>query len=189
MEEGAVQSVLEQVRFEQLADNLPESFWLIDTAAKQVVFVNAAYERLWGGSREDLCRDRFSWLSCVHPDDRPRLRRVVAENRFGGVNETLRALHPDGSVRWLQLRSFAMADEAGRIHGVGGIALDITPLVQQRDELAASISTNRSILDALPATSPCSTKRGASWRSTPAGAISPRRTAIRTIPPGSVSTT
>lgn len=151
MEEGTVQSVLEQVRFEQLADNLPESFWLIDTSAKQVVFVNAAYERLWGGSREDLCRDRFSWLSCVHPDDRPRLRRVVAENRFGGVNETLRALHPDGSVRWLQLRSFAMADEAGRIHGVGGIALDITPLVQQRDELAASISTNRSILDALPA--------------------------------------
>lgn len=139
------------LHFEQLANNLPESFWLIDIAAKQVVFVNEAYERLWGGRMEDLRRDRFSWLSCVHPDDRPRLRRVIAENRFGGVNETLRALHPDGSVRWLQLRSFAMADDHGRIHSVGGIALDITQVVAQRDELSASIAINRSILDALPA--------------------------------------
>ncbi len=138
-------------RFIQLADNIPESFWLIDIAAKRVVYANPAYATHWGGSVADLYRNRFDWLHFIHPDDLDRMREAVRRNPRGGVNEVVRVVHPDGSQRWLHVRSFDMKDEQGQAHSVGGVGTDITDLVLQRDALRASEAVQKSVLDALPA--------------------------------------
>ena len=124
-------------RFIQLADNIPESFWLIDIAAKRVVYANPAYATHWGGSVADLYRNRFDWLHFIHPDDLERIREAVRRNPRGGLNEVVRVVHPDGSQRWLHVRSFDMKDEQGRAHSVGGVGTDITDLgISESNDLA-----------------------------------------------------
>lgn len=144
-------------RFALLADNLPESFWLIDVAARRVVYANPAYEALWGASRDELFKDRFSWLSHVHPDDQDRARNAVKQNRYGGLDEQIRVKHADGGIRWLRLKSFAIGD-GGRPHSVGGIAFDITPQIEHQAALGMekeahryAASLKKSVIDALPA--------------------------------------
>ena len=138
-------------RFVQLADNIPESFWLIDIAARRVVYANPAYATHWGGSVEDLYRNRFDWLRFIHPDDLDRMREAVRRNPRGGVNEVVRIVHPNGGQRWLHIRSFDMKDEQGNAHSVGGVGTDITDLVLQREALRASEAVQKGVLDALPA--------------------------------------
>ena len=138
-------------RFVQLADNIPESFWLIDIAARRVVYANPAYATHWGGSVEDLYRNRFDWLRFIHPDDLDRMREAVRRNPRGGVNEVVRIVHPNGGERWLHIRSFDMKDEQGNAHSVGGVGTDITDLVLQREALRASEAVQKGVLDALPA--------------------------------------
>jgi len=144
-------------RFSMLADNLPESFWLIDVRERRVVYANPAYETLWGASRDELFQNRFSWLKYVHPDDVDRLRDAVHKNKYGGVDEQVRILRPDNSLRWVHLKSFAVGEGAVP-HSVGGMALDITKQVQARAELELERNAQRhaanlkkSVLDALSA--------------------------------------
>jgi len=153
---AAVENVLTRLRqgenrFIQLADNIPESFWLIDIAAKRVVYANPAYATLWGGTVEDLYRNRFDWMRLLHPDDVERMREAVRRKPKGGVNEVIRVKHPDGSVRWLHVRSFDMKDDQGHTHSVGGVGTDITDLMLQREALRASEAVQKAVLDALPA--------------------------------------
>ncbi|CAB1371026.1 EAL domain-containing protein [Denitratisoma oestradiolicum] len=115
-------------QFSLLADNMPESFWLIDVAERRVAYVNPAYETIWGARPEELLQDRFSWLNYIHPDDRDRIRSVVVQNPYGGIDEQIRIIRPDGELRWLRLRSFTVG-EGDRPHTIAGIAYDITPAV------------------------------------------------------------
>ncbi|HEY3432449.1 MAG TPA: EAL domain-containing protein [Rhodocyclaceae bacterium] len=143
-------------RFALLADNLPDSFWLIDVRERRIVYANPAYSTLWGASREELFNDRLSWQKYIHPEDLPRILAAVKTHKFGGVDEKVRILRPDHSLRWIHLKSFAVG--TGKIpHSVGGIAFDITGHVQQQAQLDAERSAQHltahlknSVIDALP---------------------------------------
>ncbi|RTL52286.1 MAG: PAS domain S-box protein, partial [Rhodocyclaceae bacterium] len=129
-------------RFALLAENLPESFWLIDVAERRIVYANKAYETLWGASREELFQDRFSWQKYIHPDDMERIKAAVKRHRYGGVDERVRILRPDNSLRWIHLKSFAVGDGAVP-HSVGGMAFDVTAQVQQQAVLEQERNAQR----------------------------------------------
>lgn len=133
-----------QERFSQLANNLPEAFWLIDVTERCVVYANHAYETLWGGKVEGVYSDRFDWLKNVHPEDVDRIVAAVREKPLGGIDEEFRLIRGDGSQRWVHLRSFACHDADGEVHTIGGIASDITAPRQTE-------SIQRAVIDALPA--------------------------------------
>ncbi len=124
-----------EARFLQLAANIPECFWLIDVALKRVVYVNAAYEQIWGRRVEDLYEDRMDWLRHVHPDDAPRVADAARRSPLGGFDEDFRTLRPDGSLRWLHVRTFPIRDETGAVRSVGGVASDVTSFVDQQQRL------------------------------------------------------
>jgi len=132
-----VESALRQSeeRFLQLAANIPECFWLIDVELRKVVYVNAAYEQIWGRRVDDLYRDRMDWLRHVHPEDYERIADAARRAALGGLNEDFRTLRPDGSVRWLHVRTFPILDEAGAVRSVGGVANDVTSFVDQQQRL------------------------------------------------------
>lgn len=142
-------------RFALLAENLPESFWLIDVAERRIVYANKAYETLWGASREELFQDRFSWQKYIHPDDIDRIKAAVKRHRYGGVDERVRILRPDNSLRWIHLKSFAVGEGAVP-HSVGGMAFDVTAQVlqqavleQERNAQRLAAGLKKSVLDAL----------------------------------------
>jgi PAS domain S-box-containing protein len=113
--------------FRQFAEHLPEIIWVEDLAGGRLAYVNEAYERLWGRSREALLSGEADWMEGVHPDDRARLEAMLAKARAGST-ETIeyRVLRPDGEVRWLHSTSFPIRDPDGGIIHLARVSRDVT---------------------------------------------------------------
>jgi len=79
------------------------------------------------------------WLArCVHPTDRDRVRaQAKAFLAAGGApfEIELRALHRDGSVRWIVIRADHDRQQGEGLRRVGGIALDVTAARQAQQAL------------------------------------------------------
>jgi PAS domain S-box-containing protein len=126
-----------EARFRQAVENISEVFWLWSVEGPTVLYVNRAYEEVFGRSRESVYRDARSWIEGVHPDDREHMLRAVEETRRRGALEvTYRVLRPDGSIRWLRDRAFAIRDESGEVYRYAAVAEDITERKIAEDERA-----------------------------------------------------
>lgn len=135
-----------EARFLQLVGNIPECFWLLDADTGQITYISKSYEQIWGDSVEELYADASAWLRPVHDDDREKLENALRVRRLGGLDEKFRVIRPDGSVRWLHARNFAIRDGNGRIISIGGIADDITSFVTDPHQVA-----HLALFDALTA--------------------------------------
>jgi PAS domain S-box-containing protein len=126
-------------RFRQMAENVQEVFWMTDATASKVLYVNRAYESIWGRSCESLYRYPASWLDAIHPEDRARVLRDWEEQLpQGQFRAEFRIVRPDGSERWIWDRSFPIWDAQGKIRRVVGIAADITERRQADEKLRRS---------------------------------------------------
>jgi PAS domain S-box-containing protein len=69
-----------------------------------------------------------AWKRDIHPDDLERVMATVAEGleKGTGHNMDYRIIHPDGSVRWLEVRSRVQCDESGRPVRLLGVCMDVT---------------------------------------------------------------
>jgi PAS domain S-box-containing protein len=112
-------------RFRQLAENVQDVFWMCTPDFKRTLYVSPAYERLWGRSREDAYRDIQSVFDAIHPEDWPRVERLLAAAKEDFSIE-YRIVRPDGSIRWFWSRGFPIRDQAGQIYRFGGVVADIT---------------------------------------------------------------
>jgi PAS domain S-box-containing protein len=113
-------------RLRQLADNVNAVFWIIDYPSGNVLYINPAYEKIWGKSCRSVLEQRESWLDPVHPEDVDRLRAAQALLPTGDYDETYRIIRPDGQFRWIRDRAFPVRDATGKIYRIVGTAVDIT---------------------------------------------------------------
>jgi PAS domain S-box-containing protein len=117
--------------FRQMAANTPYAFFLWDVRAQRHVYVNRAYETVWGHPPESLYTDVDDWKKAVHPEDRERMyRRVLKEFQShperDSIEEEFRIVRPDGSIRWVHMNRFPVRDEAGEVYRIGLVGQDIT---------------------------------------------------------------
>jgi PAS domain S-box-containing protein len=133
-------------RFRQMAEALGEVFWLASAEDDSILYVNPAFERLWGRPCADLYSDPRLWLEMIHPEDKPRVLQSLAELARGKVYDIeYRILRPDGGVRWVNDRGYPQYDSAGRVVRTCGVAADVTERKNVEIALAAE-STRRRIL-------------------------------------------
>ncbi|MGH1588996.1 sensor histidine kinase [Methylobacterium phyllosphaerae] len=125
-------------RFRNLATNIQEAFWVSDPRTSTLLYINPAFERIWGLSRAALYKNARLWLDAIVPEDRERVRSSYAENAMSGTyDETYRIKQPDGALRWIRDRGWPVHDEHERFEYVVGIAEDITQMRQAQDALTA----------------------------------------------------
>ena len=69
----------------------------------EILFVNRAYQTVWGRTVESLYVDPKSWLEGVHPVDRKRVEAAVQSLINGEVLDNLecRLVRPDRSISWV----------------------------------------------------------------------------------------
>lgn len=125
---AAQQAVVEsETRFQQLAQVVNVVFWI--RTPDTMLYINPAYETVWGRSRESLYENPFSFVEAVHPGDRERviqaLKREFDENA-GYFKEEYRIIRPDGTVRWVRVASNPVFDDAGVLIRSAGTAMDVT---------------------------------------------------------------
>lgn len=116
----------QEARFRQIAENLTAVVWLSDPEFQHHLYVNGAYERIWGRSRASLERDPRSFMEGVHPEDRDRVRAALADVAHHVADLEFRVVQPEGTVRWVWGRGFPVRDPGGKIFRTAGIVEDMT---------------------------------------------------------------
>ncbi|MEX2180336.1 MAG: PAS domain-containing sensor histidine kinase [Gemmatimonadaceae bacterium] len=110
----------------EIAEAMHDVVALSDASGSQVLFVNSAYERIWGRSAEELYANPLAFLEGVYPGDRERVREAVQRRPRAEYNIEFRVVHPSGDVRWVWTRSVPVRNAAGEIYRMATIAEDIT---------------------------------------------------------------
>jgi PAS domain S-box-containing protein len=107
--------------------------WDIDLETGQTVWSHSMGRILGVG---DAQPDNELFLSLIHPDDRGRMDRELAQSlKQGGDYELdFRIVRPDGGVRWLLSRGRVIADETGKAVRKVGAAVDISERHKADDE-------------------------------------------------------
>jgi len=132
-------------RFQQMARNIQEIFWMIDADTKQALFVNQAYEAITGRSCESLRDSPSSYEELIHPEDRVHvLTKLDEATRTGQFNERFRIVCTQGEVRWVWVRGFPVRDAGGKIRRLVGTALEITAQKEAEEQVAANLAMAKS---------------------------------------------
>jgi PAS domain S-box-containing protein len=113
-------------RFRQITENIREFIWLSDPELSELLYVNSAYEEIWGRRKEHLYEDPTSFLDGVHADDRARVSAALSGLARGVYDIEFRVVRPNGDERWVWSRGFPVTNERGEIYRVAGITEDIT---------------------------------------------------------------
>lgn len=121
-------------RFRQMAENIQEMVWMSDPRSGEVLYVNHAYEDIWGQSPDRLYQNPQSFSDAIHPEDRDRVSDILDPELPGSYEETYRITRPDGEVRWVYDRAVPIKNDAGEIYRTVGIASDITDRKKSEQE-------------------------------------------------------
>jgi len=119
-----------EIKFRQLAENIPEVFWLGSPDWQRIYYISPAYETIWGKSTESLYQNPMSWFESIHGEDREKMGAIFPiswQPPFDAfIFPEYRIMMPDGSVRRILARAFPILDETGSVQRIAGIAEDIT---------------------------------------------------------------
>jgi PAS domain S-box-containing protein len=116
-----------EAQFRQIAESIREVLFLGDVMGTKWLYVSPGYEKLWGRSCESLYRVPTSWREAIHPDDRTKVMTAIpGGSETGQVEVDFRIVRPDGTLRWILLRTFPIHDGAGNVQRIAGIAEDTT---------------------------------------------------------------
>jgi PAS domain S-box-containing protein len=127
-------------RFQQMAANIQEIFWMLDAENLEVIYVNRAYETITGRSCQSLREDPKSYADVIHPEDRVRvLSRLREAAQAGQFDEEFRIVRPDDVIRWVWVRGFPVRDSAGIVRRLVGISQDISPRKSAEQEIARNL--------------------------------------------------
>jgi PAS domain S-box-containing protein len=101
--------------------------WLWDLGTGTVQWTDELH-RIHGVDPLDFEGTFEAHLDCVHPDDRPRVRRALEESAASGrpFEDEYRIVRPDGEPRWLYARAEPTIGSTGMAVGLRGIGQDVT---------------------------------------------------------------
>jgi len=128
-------AALEQsnLRFDILAESVPQIIWSTDTEGRHDYF-NRRWTEFTGIAPEQ--NEPTTWQELVHPDDWPRVTATWQECMATGktYDITYRFRYRDGSYRWLWVRALPLRDREGRITRWYGTSSDIDASKQLEEQ-------------------------------------------------------
>ncbi len=122
-------------RFRQITNNIREVFWMSDPDKNQIIYINPAYEEVWGRTRESLYEQPKSFVDAIHEEDRDRILAGFAQQASGEYDEQYRIIQPNGQQRWIRDRAFPVRSAQGQVYRIVGIAEDISDRKQAESAL------------------------------------------------------
>ncbi len=145
--EAAVET--SETRLRDIADNIDDVVWINSADFSKTLYVNPAFEKLFGLTVEELMNDPYAWSRVLAPSEAAKLQTTI-EAVFAKIASgedaqmdryefpIYQVTGPDGVTRDIYARSVAMRDENGNIERFVGVATDITALLKAQEELRSS---------------------------------------------------
>jgi PAS domain S-box-containing protein len=124
-------------KFNQLADNITDTFWIRSPDMHEVQYISPAFERIWGRSVESMYANPQQWSDFILPEDRDRVRTAfdALKGDAASLDIEYRIVRPDGEVRWVHVRGFQVRDSADKLIRHIGIVTEITAWKQTQAAL------------------------------------------------------
>lgn len=123
-------------RFRDMAESIRDVFWVMTPDRQRVLYVSPAYETIWGQSADRVHANPASWLEAIVPDDRPRVLAAIEQLAQGtDYRIEYRVIQPNGALRSIEDRGFAVRNSDGKIERTLGVATDITERKELEDQL------------------------------------------------------
>ncbi|WP_106281412.1 EAL domain-containing protein [Geodermatophilus tzadiensis] len=122
---------------------------VVSTPGRVITYASATAGPVLGWLPQELLG--ASVLTLLHPEDVGRVVAGLPVARDGGPAGTVhRALHRDGSVRWLRTSVQRLTDASGALREVVTVSRDVTAAVAAQEALAESESMFRHAFDDAP---------------------------------------
>ena len=123
-------------RLRTIAEHSNDILWQFTADWSNLLFINSAYEEVWGQSTTELREEPKSFLEGVHPDDRSRVQEVMEELSTGhSVNIEYRVNPGEDYGRWVWVQAEPVFDDAGDVATIVGFARDVTERKERESEL------------------------------------------------------
>jgi PAS domain S-box-containing protein len=122
-------------RLEELSSTTGEVLWMFDGDWSETLFINPAYESVWGEPVEALHSNPRAFLDGIHPDDVPAVENAMERLSGGESVEIEFRVCPDGASDiwlWVQGEPIFEDDEVVR---VTGFCRDITDRYRRERQL------------------------------------------------------
>ena len=154
-ERNASRSLLESEQlFRMFGDHSLDLMWIVDPRAQKLLYMNSAYERIWGRPAALVYESLAHWLDGVHPEDKQRVADAALHADAAGLYQTeYRVIRPDGRLVWIRGRGFPLFGSNGRMRYVAGFAEDIT-LAHTNKALESAHRLAQERLERIVATAP-----------------------------------
>lgn len=144
------EAIAQASRFAQLADNTSEVFFVMDADFRETLYINGAYEKVWGRHIETLYDDPTSFIDAIVAEDRHHVYESLAAVRQSEspVEVDFRIVRPSGERRWIRTNAIPVRDDNTGGYRIAGIARDITSRHLSKMALEASEGRFRALADA-----------------------------------------
>jgi PAS domain S-box-containing protein len=132
-------------RFQLMANNIQEIFWMMQADTQELTYVNSAYTTITGHAVESLHENPSAYQDLIHPEDRIRILSKLRDlARSGTLDEEFRFIRADGAIRWAWAKGVPVPADA-ETRWLVGTAQDITSrkqaemkIIEQLDAVEAA---------------------------------------------------
>jgi two-component system, sensor histidine kinase len=148
-----------QEQLDEILDTINEVFWSLSWPEGKPVFISRSAEKLYGIPIESFLNDPLKWNEVVHPEDRGLMEETMDTlKREGKAIREFRIIRGDGTIRWVNDRSYLIKDKSGTIVRINGVASDITDRKRTEVMLEKKAAVNEALAEIARAlTSPGTT--------------------------------
>lgn len=132
---GAEENRAQVENFQALSDVFNGAVWFI--ADKKVLFVSNEFKDIFGITLKTMYENPTAFMTHIHPDDKERILKVIGNEQYseyGHMNEDIRLILPDGSTKFVWLRSYPVKRQ-GKIAAKVGLAEDKTDVIRLKEDL------------------------------------------------------
>jgi len=120
-------------RFKLIAEHIDEIIYLSSADFSEVLYINSAYEEIYGTSVEDLYENPHSFVEAAHPNDREHyerdVERLVEDIESADPDDIYEGqyrLQRDGETRWVNVARFPVENDDGTVDRIVGRVQDVT---------------------------------------------------------------
>ena len=114
-------------RFQMMADNIRDVFWICTPDASRVLYVSPAFESIWGIAPGRVLSSAAEWTESVLQEDREAFLEARRKLASGcACDGEYRIRRPDSSIRWIHDRGFPVREGGSGLARTVGVAADVT---------------------------------------------------------------
>ncbi|OZI10523.1 hypothetical protein CEW92_16395 [Bacillaceae bacterium SAS-127] len=118
-----------QVR--EITENINEVFCVHNVEGFELLYVSAAFEKVWQRSISDLYQNHFQYIETIHEEDREYLMHQFTHFKEGPDEFEFRIIRPSGEIRWIRSRQTVIYNKAKQPKRIISVMEDITELKEK----------------------------------------------------------